>query len=203
MGVVEALDYKLYGVWLSLLSVTPRTMADAQCLLNTDAAVNFWLPDSVLNAADALGKDMELTRSDVIRNILFLHRYCVERLCMNDLTNPDLLATPHLATPDNSHNCEAPNEGETQATTPPEPPKLPLAFTVITGIQPTRLTKIIGLNATGGMRKETSAMLSRGQAQRVAVADLLGLKSHLETLTSAQAVTWGVTKDEAVAVCIG
>ncbi|MBV5333839.1 hypothetical protein JZU57_01015, partial [bacterium] len=28
-----------------------------------------------------------------------------------------------------------------------------------------------------------------------------GLKSHLDTLTSAQAVTWGVTKDDAVAVC--
>ena len=96
--------------------------------------------------------------------------------------------TENLATPDNSRNCE-------------EPPKLPLAFTVITGLQPARLTKIIGLNAKGGMRKETSAMLSRGQAQRVVVADLNGLKSHLDTLTSAQAVTWGVTKDDAVAVC--
>ena len=33
------------------------------------------------------------------------------------------------------------------------------------------------------------------------VADLNGLKSHLDGLTSAQAVTWGVTKQEAVAVC--
>ena len=86
-------------------------------------------------------------------------------------------------------------------TTPAEPPKLPLAFTVLTGIQPARLTKIIGLNATGGMRKETSAMLSRGQAQRVVVSDLYGLKHHLDALTSAQAVTWGVTKDDAVVVC--
>jgi len=109
--------------------------------------------------------------------------------------------TENLATPDNSHNCEIPKTDNVEQTIPPEPPKLPLAFTVITGIQPTRLTKIIGLNATGGMRKETSAMLSRGQAQRVAVADLAGLKSHLDNLTSAQAVTWGVTKDEAVAVC--
>ncbi len=105
---------------------------------------------------------------------------CIERVCMNDLTE-------NLATPDNSRNCE-------------EPPKLPLAFTVITGIKPARLTKIIGLNAKGGMRKETSAMLSQGQAQRVEVADLNGLKSHLDTLTSAQAVTWGVTKDDTVAV---
>lgn len=100
---------------------------------------------------------------------------------MNDLTE-------NLATSDNSRNCE-------------EPPKLPLAFTVITSIRPTRLTKIIGLNAKGGMRKETAAMLGQGQAQRVVVADLNGLKSHLDGLISAQAVTWGVTKQEAVAVC--
>ncbi len=104
------------------------------------------------------------------------------------------------ATPDNSHNCEEPNEVKAEQTAPPESPKLPLAFTVITGIKPARLTKIIGLNTHGGMRKETSAMLV-SQAQRVVVADLSDLKSHLDTLTSAQAVTWGVTKDDAVAVC--
>ncbi|NDP39898.1 MAG: hypothetical protein GZ093_14300 [Rhodoferax sp.] len=97
-------------------------------------------------------------------------------------------ATPNLATPDNSHNCA-------------DLPTLPLAFTVITSIKPTRLTKIIGINADGGMRKETSAMLSRGQAQRVIVADLHELKTQLDALTSAQAVTWGVTKDDSVAVC--
>ena len=93
---------------------------------------------------------------------------------------------PILATPDNSHNCEELNEGEAEQSVPPPPPKLPLAFTVITGIQPARLTKIIGLNADGGMHKETSAMLSRGSAQRVVVTDLNGLKSHLDALTSAQ-----------------
>jgi len=108
---------------------------------------------------------------------------------------------PNLATPDNSHNCEEPNEVEAEQFVPLPAPKLPLAFTVITGIQPARLTKVIGLNAKGGMRKETSAMLSSGQAQRVEVADLNGLKAHLESLTSAQAVTWGVTKDDAVEVC--
>lgn len=100
---------------------------------------------------------------------------------MNDLAK-------NLATSDNSRNCA-------------EPTKLPLAFTVITSSQPVRLTKIIGMNAHGGMRKETSAMLSRGQAQSVVVADLHGLKHQLEALTSAQAVTWGVTKDDTVAVC--
>ena len=44
-------------------------------------------------------------------------------------------------------------------------------------------------------------MLGQGHAQRVVVADLNGLKSHLDGLTSAQAITWGVTKQEAVAVC--
>ncbi len=124
---------------------------------------------------------------------------------MNDPTEAPLddqpAATPNLATPDNSRNCAEPNVDHAEQTTPPESPKLPLACTVITSIKPARLTKIIGLSATGGMRKETSAMLSRGQAQRVIVADLHDLKSHLDTLTSAQAVTWGVTKDDAVVVC--
>ena len=97
-------------------------------------------------------------------------------------------SSPNLATSDNSRNCE-------------EPAKLPLVFTVITGIKPDRLTKIIGLNNHGGMRKETSAMLSSGLAQRVLVADLNDLKKHLDTLNSAQAVTWGVTKDDSIAVC--
>ena len=96
--------------------------------------------------------------------------------------------TENFATPDNSRNCD-------------EPQKLPLAFTVITSTQPARLTKVIGLTAKGGMRKETSAMLSRGQAKRVLVADLNELKTQLETLTSAQAVTWGVTKADAVEIC--
>ena len=109
--------------------------------------------------------------------------------------------TKNLATPDNSHNGDVRNAVEPAQITPSKLSKKSLSFTVITGIQPTRLTKIIGLDGEGGMRKETSAMLSRGQAQRVAVADLIGLKSHLDTLTSAQAVAWGVTKDDFVAVC--
>jgi hypothetical protein len=109
--------------------------------------------------------------------------------------------TENLATPDNSHNCEAPNAADVEQIKPPESPKLPLAFTVITSSNPARLTKIIGLDANGAMRKETSAMLSRGQAQRVVVADLNGLKGQLDNLTSAQAVTWGVTKDDTMAIC--
>jgi hypothetical protein len=100
---------------------------------------------------------------------------------MNDLAE-------NLTTSDNSRNYD-------------KSPKLPLAFTAITGIKPDRLTKIIGLNTNGDMRKETSAMLNRGIAQHVVVADLNDLKNHLDSLTSAQAVTWGVTNDDSVAVC--
>ena len=115
----------------------------------------------------------------------------------NDIGND-----PNLATPDNSRNCEpTTNAANAEQTSPLEPPQLPLTFTVITGITPDRLTKIIGLDSNGDMRKVTSAMLSHGQAQRVVVADLHGLKSHLDTLTSAQAVTWGITKNDTVAVC--
>lgn len=107
----------------------------------------------------------------------------------------------NFATPDNSRNGQAPNASCAEQTAPTEPPKLPLVFTVITGIQPARLTKIIGLNAQGGMNKDSSAMLSRGQAKRMVVADLNGLRTHLDALTSAQAVTWGITRDDDAAIC--
>ncbi|MBA3594260.1 MAG: hypothetical protein H0W47_10755 [Polaromonas sp.] len=110
-------------------------------------------------------------------------------------------AAKNLATSDNSRNCAEQNEAQVEPPAPTEPPKLPLAFTVITSIKPTRLTKIIGINATGGMRKETSAMLSEGHAKRVEAADLHKLKAQLDALTWAQAVTWGVTKADSVAVC--
>ena len=73
---------------------------------------------------------------------------------------------PVLATPDNFHNCEEQNEGRAAQSVPPMPPKLPLDFTVITGIRPASLTNIIGLNAQGGIQKETSAMLSPGQPEQ-------------------------------------
>lgn len=120
---------------------------------------------------------------------------------MNDVTAASRLGAGNLATPDNSRNCAAPDTGDLEPATPVKPTSLPLAFTVVTGTQPDRLTKVIGLNANGSLRKETSAMLSRGRAQRVLVEDLNGLKSCLDALTSAQAVTWGVTQDETVDIC--
>lgn len=73
--LLEALDYKLFGIWPSQISVATRALPVAQMLLNTDAAINFWLPESVLSSIDTLGNELELSRSDVIRNILFLHLY--------------------------------------------------------------------------------------------------------------------------------
>ena len=77
----------------------------------------------------------------------------------------------------------------------------PLVFTEITGIVPTRLTKIIGVNADGTMRKETAANLSQGTAQRVDVNGLVALRDHLDGLTSANAVAWGVTQDDQANLC--
>lgn len=108
---------------------------------------------------------------------------------------------PNLATSDNSRNCESATEVSADPIPHKKPAKLLLAFTVITSIKPDRMTKIIGLDETGGMRKISCAMLSHGTAQRVELADLNDLKTHLDTLDSAQAVTWGVTKADAVAVC--
>ena len=96
--------------------------------------------------------------------------------------------SPNLATLDNSRNLKTSSN-------------LPLIFTVITSTEPKRLTKIIGLDPDGGMHKETSAMLSKGQTNQVVVNDLHELNAHLDSLTSAQAVVWGVTREDAVAVC--
>lgn len=104
---------------------------------------------------------------------------------LNNVTCPTVFASEHASS----------------QMVPSRPTQSKLVFTVLTATEPARLTKVIGLNNNGSMRKETSAMLSRGQAERVVVADLNGLKNHLDTLTSAQAVTWGVTKDDAVAIC--
>lgn len=77
----------------------------------------------------------------------------------------------------------------------------PLVFTEITGTVPTRLTKIIGLNPDGTLRKETAANLSQGTTQRVEVIGLIALRDHLDRLTSANAVSWGVTQDAQATLC--
>lgn len=86
------------------------------------------------------------------------------------------------------------NTGLTTAITP-------LVFTEITGIVPTRLTKIIGLNPDGTLRKETAANLSHGTARRIEVNALLELRDHLDGLTCANAASWGVTVDASATLC--
>lgn len=95
-------------------------------------------------------------------------------------------------------NATAPtpiNNGLSTATTP-------LVFTEITGTIPTRLTKIIGLNPDGTIRKETAANLSQGTAKRIEVNGLVELRNHLDGLTSANAIAWGATRDAAITLCI-
>ena len=77
----------------------------------------------------------------------------------------------------------------------------PLAFTEITGIVPTRLTKIIGLNADGTLRKETAANLSQGTTRRIEINGLEKLRDHLDGLTHANAAAWGVTVNVSTTLC--
>lgn len=78
---------------------------------------------------------------------------------------------------------------------------LMLAFTEITGTLPSRLTKVLGLNPDSSLRKETAAQLSAGKCRRIDVDGLVSLRSHLDGLTSAQAVTWGITRADTADLC--
>jgi hypothetical protein len=73
---------------------------------------------------------------------------------------------PVLATPVSFHNCEVQYEGRAQQFVPPLPPELQPDFVIITGKRPALLTNIIGPNAIGGMRNESSAMLGPLQPRR-------------------------------------
>ena len=127
------------------------------------------------------------------------------------LLGPEIASDENLATFRNSRNySDGSDDQSAQNDVPEHPlepllavpvPTVPLAFTVITGINPKRLTKVIGLHPDGSMKKETSAMLSHGKAQRVDAAGLVELKAHLDGLTSAQAVTWGLTQQDSVDIC--
>lgn len=76
-----------------------------------------------------------------------------------------------------------------------------LTFTEITGTSPNRLTKIIGLHADGSLRKDSVAQLYEGQCRRVEIDGLASLRTHLDGLTCAQAVTWGLTQDQTADLC--
>jgi len=98
----------------------------------------------------------------------------------------DSVDTPNLATFRNPHNL---SDGK------------PLVFTVITSTAPARLTKVIGMDSTGKMTKQTAAAMTQGRAQRVHGQGLTELREVLDSLTPANAVTWGVTADADTLLC--
>ena len=71
----ETLHYKLYGKWFDSSPGQKSPLLSPDVLLNTDASINFWLPESVLHCIDDLRHELDLTRSDIVRNTLFLHLY--------------------------------------------------------------------------------------------------------------------------------
>ena len=73
-----------------------------------------------------------------------------------------------------------------------------LQFTVFTSTAPKQLTKVFGLDADGKLTKTTAANMTAGKARRTTVADLHELAQALESLTSAQAVGWGVNSADLV-----
>jgi hypothetical protein len=75
-----------------------------------------------------------------------------------------------------------------------------LQFTIFTSTAPKMLTKVFSLAADGKLIKTTAANMKAGTAQRVAVADLNELAAVLGTLTSAQAVGWGVAATDLVQI---
>jgi hypothetical protein len=75
-----------------------------------------------------------------------------------------------------------------------------LQFTIYTSITPKILTKVFGLDADSKLIKTTVASMTAGKADRTAVADLYELASTLDTLTSAQAVGWGVATVDTLCV---
>lgn len=89
---------------------------------------------------------------------------------------------------------------------PPAPPglreqrsALPLApaaeVTVITAMKPARLSKSFALGPDGTLTKDAGGRLSKGTLEIRQVDGLLGLASLLESLTPAQALTYGIPAD--------
>lgn len=105
--------------------------------------------------------------------------------------------------PTNTHHSHPADQAEQ-----PEAPHNPvnsdggaLVFTAIQSDKPTRLAKVIGLNADGTMRKVTAAHMTYGRSARVECSDLAALRDTLDGLTQAQAVVWGRTSAAQAALC--
>jgi len=71
-----------------------------------------------------------------------------------------------------------------------------LQFTIYTSTAPQQLPMTFGLAADGTLTKVTAASMSAGTAQRTSVSNLNELAQHLDRLTSAQAVGWGIGASE-------
>lgn len=107
------------------------------------------------------------------------------------------VCVPNLAPSRTFRTPDAENAAKTGGNTDREP----LVFTVITSYAPTRLTKVIGMDDTGKMTKQTAAAMTKGKAQRVVVAGLTELREVLDSLTPANAVTWGITSEADTLLC--
>lgn len=75
------------------------------------------------------------------------------------------------------------------------------SYTEITGTIPQRLTKIIGLTPEGDLRKESAANLTSGTCRRLEVADLQEFSDHLDRLTSANALVFGISTERQATLC--
>jgi len=122
---------------------------------------------------------------------------------LNDSFAQAIEAETTLKTPEKSFQTEVNLTTFATLTTcqAPNAEKQPIEFTVITSYKPDRMTKIIGIDASGKMTKNTAANMTAGHAKRVSVNGLLELRSVLDGLTSAQAVTWGIAKSSDVRIC--
>jgi hypothetical protein len=67
-----------------------------------------------------------------------------------------------------------------------------LPFTIFTASVPARLTKVLSLDASGTLYKESAANMLRGTAERASVCGLQALADLLEGLAPNQAASWGV-----------
>ncbi len=119
----------------------------------------------------------------------------------NNILSFDSTNTGANKPPETPQTTPAVIEVATQAADGATATTSPLVFTEITGVVPNCLTKTIGLNSDSTMRKETAANMSQGSARRVDVNGLEALRDHLDTLTSANAIAWGITKDAETMLC--
>ncbi len=77
----------------------------------------------------------------------------------------------------------------------------PLTFTVLSATNQAPMTKVLGMNDDGTLRKSTRAVLHSGQFDVRHALDLKDLAMALESLQSHQCVTWGRPEADNGCVC--